>query len=104
MDQAAEEALTTGAGQGALAISPIDIPLLKYGRDYQVGDTVSAQVRSTWMTDVVHEVTLASTAADGTTVKAAVGENSGDGTVARIYQYLARVKKDVARLKTRKAA
>ncbi|MEU8623327.1 siphovirus ReqiPepy6 Gp37-like family protein [Streptomyces sp. NPDC048669] len=104
MDQAAEEALTAGAGQGALAISPIDIPLLKYGRDYQVGDTVSAQVRSTWMTDVVHEVTLTSTAADGTTVKAAVGENSGDGTVARIYQYLARVKKDVARLKTRKAA
>ncbi|MFJ3083030.1 siphovirus ReqiPepy6 Gp37-like family protein [Streptomyces halstedii] len=104
MDQAAEEALTSGAGQGSLTISPIDIPLLKYGRDYQVGDTVSAQVRSTWMTDVVREVTLTSTAADGTTVKAAVGDDTGDGTVARIYQYLAQVKKDVGRLKTRKAA
>ncbi|MFJ3141730.1 siphovirus ReqiPepy6 Gp37-like family protein [Streptomyces halstedii] len=104
MDQAAEEALTSGAGQGSLTISPIDIPLLKYGRDYQVGDTVSAQVRATWMTDVVREVTLTSTAADGTTVKAAVGDDTGDGTVARIYQYLAQVKRDVGRLKTRKAA
>ncbi|MFJ2110630.1 siphovirus ReqiPepy6 Gp37-like family protein [Streptomyces sp. NPDC087850] len=104
MDQAASEALTSGAGQGSLSISPINIPLLRYGRDYQVGDTVSAQVRATWMTDVVHEVTLTSTAAEGTTVKAAVGEDSGDGVVARIYQYLAQVKKDVGRLKTRKAA
>ena len=104
MDQAAEEALTSGAGKGSLTISPIDIPLLRYGRDYQVGDTVSAQVRTTWMTDVVHEVTLTCTAADGTTVKAAVGSDTGHGTVARIYQYIAQVKKDVGRLKTRKAA
>ncbi|MFE9850351.1 siphovirus ReqiPepy6 Gp37-like family protein [Streptomyces sp. NPDC005576] len=104
MDQAAEEALTAGAGQGSLTISPIDIPLLRYGRDYQVGDTVSAQVRDSWMTDVVREVTLTCTAADGTTVKAAVGSDDGNNTVARIYQYLARVKRDVGRLKTRKAA
>lgn len=104
MDQAANEALTAGAGQGSLAISPIDIPLLQYGRDYQVGDTVSAKVRESWMTDVVREVTLTCTASEGTTVKAAVGSSDGDGTVARIYKYLAQVKKDVGRLKTRKAA
>ncbi|RPK56238.1 hypothetical protein EES43_24660 [Streptomyces sp. ADI96-02] len=104
MDQAAEEALTSGAGQGSLSISPIDIPQLRYGRDYQVGDTVSAMVRESWMTDVVREVTLTCTAGDGTTVKAAVGSSDGDGTVARIYKYLAQVKKDVGRLKTRKAA
>ncbi|MYX67353.1 ReqiPepy6 Gp37-like protein [Streptomyces sp. KhCrAH-43] len=104
MDQAAEEALTVGAGKGSLAISPIDIPLLQYGRDYQVGDTVSAKVRTTWMTDVVREVTLTCTASEGTTVKAAVGTSDGDGTVARIYQYIARLKQDVGRLKTRKAA
>lgn len=103
MDQAAEEALTSGAGKGTLAISPIDIPLLQYGRDYGVGDTVAAQVRSTWVTDVVREVTLTSTAA-GVAVKASVGADSGDSTVARIYQYIAQVKRDVGRLKTRKAA
>ncbi|NEB42251.1 siphovirus ReqiPepy6 Gp37-like family protein [Streptomyces sp. SID14515] len=104
MDQAAEEALTSGAGQGSLAISPIDIPLLRYGRDYQVGDTVSAMVRESWMTDVVREVTLTCTAGEGTTVKAAVGSSSGDGAVARIYQFLAQLKRDLGRVKTRKAA
>ncbi|MFE7485457.1 siphovirus ReqiPepy6 Gp37-like family protein [Streptomyces sp. NPDC057552] len=104
MDQAAEEALTSGAGQGSLSISPIDIPLLQYGRDYSVGDTVSAKVRESWMTDVVREVTLTCTAVDGTTVKAAVGSDSGDGAVARIYKYIAQVKKDIGRLKTRRSA
>jgi hypothetical protein len=103
MDQAAEEALTNGAGKGSLAISPIDIPQLQYGRDYGVGDTVAAQVRSTWITDVVREVTLSSTA-EGVTVKASVGAENGENTVARIYRYIAQVKKDVGRLKTRKAA
>src|ERR1044072_6061185 len=103
MDQAAEEALTNGAGQGSLSISPIDIPKLRSGRDYQAGDTVSADVRGSWYTDVVREVALTSTAADATKVAATVGGDS-TSTVARIYAYLAQVKKDVGRLKTRKAA
>ncbi|MFF2852694.1 siphovirus ReqiPepy6 Gp37-like family protein [Streptomyces sp. NPDC058001] len=105
MDQAGAEALTNGAGQGSLSISPIDIPNLRYGRDYSVGDTVSAQLRGgAWYTDVVREVTLASSADNGTTVKATVGGDTGTNIVARIYQHLAQVKKDVGRLKTRKAA
>ncbi|MFD6490678.1 siphovirus ReqiPepy6 Gp37-like family protein [Streptomyces sp. NPDC060188] len=105
MDQAGAEALANGAGQGSLAMSPVDIPLLRYGRDYQVGDTVSAQLRGgAWYTDVVREVALNSTASDST-VKATVGgDSSGSGVVARIYSYIAQVKKDVGRLKTRKAA
>lgn len=105
MDQAGAEALAGGAGQGSLSISPIDIPQLRYGRDYQVGDTVAADVRGTWYTDVVREVSLTSTASDATTVKATVGgDSNGTSTVARIYAYIAQVKKDLARLKTRKAA
>lgn len=104
-DQAGGEALTNGAGQGSLSISPIDLPNLKYGRDYSVGDTVAADVRGSWYTDVVREVQLTSTAADATKVTATVGgDSTGTSTVARIYSYLAQVKKDVARLKTRKAA
>jgi hypothetical protein len=105
MDQAAEEALTSGAGQGSLAISPIDIPKLRYGEDYSVGDTVAAQIRSgTWYSDVVREVTLTSTAADGTQVKATVSNAESDAnTIARIYSYIARLKRDVLRVKTRKA-
>ncbi|MFT9670507.1 siphovirus ReqiPepy6 Gp37-like family protein [Streptomyces rhizosphaericola] len=104
MDQAAAEALTSGAGQGSLAISPIDIPMLRYGRDYNVGDTVSARVRETWLTDVVREVTLTSTAAEGLMVKASVGSSDGDGTVARLYRFLAQVKRDVGRVMSRRAA
>ncbi|WP_420032226.1 siphovirus ReqiPepy6 Gp37-like family protein [Streptomyces sp. cg28] len=104
MDQAGAEALTNGAGQGSLAITPVDIPLLRYGRDYNVGDTVAAQLRdSTWYTDVVREVTLKSSTSD-MSVKATVGGGSGDNTVARIYSYLAQLKKGLGRLQTRKAA
>ena len=105
MDQAGDEALTNGAGQGSLSISPIDIPQLRYGRDYSVGDTVAAEVRGDWYTDVVREVSLTCTASDGTKVTATVGgDSTGTSTVARIYAYIAQVKKDVTRLKTRKAA
>ncbi|MFD8839866.1 siphovirus ReqiPepy6 Gp37-like family protein [Streptomyces griseofuscus] len=105
MNQAGAEALTNGAGQGSLSISPIDIPQLRYGRDYSVGDTVSADVRGDWYTDVVREVSITCTASDGTKVTATVGgDSTGTSTVARIYSYIAQVKKDVGRLKTRKAA
>lgn len=106
MDQAGAEALVSGAGQGSLAISPVDIPQLRYGRDYAVGDTVSAQLRGNdWYEDVVREVTLTDSAAGGVQVKATVGGDSGGtSVVARIYAYIAQVKKDVGRLKTRKAA
>lgn len=104
MDQAAQEALAGGAGQGSLSIAPIDIPRLRYGRDYNVGDTVAADVRGAWYTDTVREVTL-TCAADATTVKATVGgDSTGTSAVARIYSLIAQVKKDVGRLKTRKAA
>ena len=104
-DQAGGEALTNGAGQGSLSISPIDIPQLRYGRDYSVGDTVAADVRGSWYTDVVREVSLTSTAADATKVTATIGgDSTGTSTVARIYSYLAQLKKSVGRLQTRKAA
>ena len=103
MDQAGEEALTNGAGQGSLSISPIDLPLLQYGRDYNVGDIVSAQLRGgTWYTDVVQEVTLTSNVGESST-RAAVG-GSASGRDSRIYQYLAQLKRDVGRIKNRKAA
>lgn len=106
-DQAAEEALTNGAGQGSLSISPIDIPKLRYGRDYSVGDTASAQLRGgAWVSQVVREVTLTSTVAEGTTVKATLASAPTEGitVVARIYSHLAAIKKDIRKLKTRKAA
>ncbi|WP_428956233.1 Gp37-like protein [Streptomyces sp. cg35] len=105
MDQAGAEALTNGAGKGSLAVSPVDIPELRYGRDYNVGDVISAQLRGgDWYTDTVGEVTLTDGAADGTQVKATIGGDASDTVVARIYSYIAQLKKGLGRLQTRKAA
>ncbi|MFJ6729363.1 siphovirus ReqiPepy6 Gp37-like family protein [Streptomyces sp. NPDC091281] len=104
MDQAGAEALASGAGQGSLSVSPIDIPNLRYGRDYNVGDTVAAQLRGgDWFADVVREVTLTSSASEAS-VKATVGGDTGSNAVSRIYQYIAQLKRELGRVKTRKAA
>ncbi len=106
MQQAATEALAQGAGQAALTLAPIDIPLLQYGTDYAVGDTVAAMVRDDWYTDVVQLVTLTASAQDGPLLAATIGTSDAGGTtdaVARIYSLIARVKRDVARLTSRKA-
>ena len=42
----------------------------------RIGDTVSADIRGSWYTDVVREVTLSCTAADGAKVTATVGGDS----------------------------
>lgn len=106
MQQAATEALTAGAGQGSLAITPIDLPQLAYARDYNLGDTVSVDVRGTWVTDVVREVTLTASTQDGNRIKATIGNTSNPSAdmITRAYGYIAQIKRDVARLKTRKAA
>ncbi|MFF3558977.1 siphovirus ReqiPepy6 Gp37-like family protein [Streptomyces sp. NPDC002574] len=73
MDQAADEALTAGAAQVALSITPIDTPFLQFGRDYTVGDKVSCQVRDDFLSDVVREVEIGFSAQDGYVAKAAIG-------------------------------
>lgn len=107
MDQAADEALTSGASQGSLSLIPIDIPGLQFGADYTVGDIVSCQVRNTFFSDVVREVTITSDASSGTTVKATVGgPDSSDNTdvVAEIYKFLGQVKRTASKLLTRRQA
>jgi hypothetical protein len=106
MLQAGTEALAAGAGQGSLAITPVDIPQLAYGRDYNLGDKVAVMVRDTWITDVVREVTLTGSAADGTRLKATIGNTSNPpaDVIARVYRYIGQIKADITRLKTRKAA
>lgn len=106
MAQAGAEALAAGAGQGSLTITPVDIPLLAYAHDYNLGDTVSVLVRDTWVTDVVREVTLTGSATDGNRIKAVIGNTSNPSAdvIARVYKFIGQIKRDITRLKTRKAA
>jgi hypothetical protein len=107
MDQAADEALTSGASQGNLSMTPIDIPGLQFGVDYSVGDVVSCQVRDAFYTDVVREVTISADSGSGTVVRATLGGPDSSDTsnvLAQIYKFIAQVKRTASRLATRKQA
>ncbi|WP_205718516.1 siphovirus ReqiPepy6 Gp37-like family protein [Actinomadura sp. WMMA1423] len=69
MDQAADEALTAGARQASLSLTPIDTEQCRYGVQYNVGDRGTAMVRGEALTDTIREVVLNSDSASGATVK-----------------------------------
>ncbi|MFE4919017.1 siphovirus ReqiPepy6 Gp37-like family protein [Streptomyces sp. NPDC056661] len=105
MTQAADEALTSGAAQGHLTMTPIDTPLLQFGRDYTVGDIVSCQVQDDFFADVVREVNITFDAQGGYVAKAVIG--SSDSTdnqdvLARQFQFITRIFNRLRRLETRK--
>jgi hypothetical protein len=105
MDQAANEALTSGAAQGNLTMTPIDTPLLQFGRDYTVGDKVSCQVRDDFFSDVVREVNITFDAQGGYVAKAVVGSSdstNNQDVLARQFQYIARIFNRLRHLETRK--
>ncbi|MEV5472957.1 siphovirus ReqiPepy6 Gp37-like family protein [Streptomyces sp. NPDC052207] len=100
MDQAADEALTTGAAQANLTMTPIDTPLLQFGRDYTVGDQVSCQVRDDFISDVVREVNIQFDAQNGYTATASIGSSDAtdnnfaaksDALIGKIINRLRRV-------------
>ncbi|MGW2932967.1 siphovirus ReqiPepy6 Gp37-like family protein [Streptomyces sp. NPDC001156] len=105
MDQAADEALTSGAAQGNLTVTPIDTPLLQFGRDYTVGDQVSCQVRDDFISEVVREVNITFDAQGGYVAKAVIGSSdstNNQDVLARQFQYIARIFNRLRRLETRK--
>ncbi|MEU1457629.1 siphovirus ReqiPepy6 Gp37-like family protein [Streptomyces avermitilis] len=107
MAQAANEALTSGAAQGNLTMTPIDTPRLQFGRDYTVGDQVSCQVKDDFIADVVREVNISFDAQGGYVAKAVIGSSdstNNQDVLARQFQYIANVFKRLRRLETRKPA
>ncbi len=64
----AEDATSTG-----LALSPVDTDGLRYGRDYQLGDRVTAVVDGVPVVDVLREVRLSHTPDQGERVDPVVG-------------------------------
>lgn len=103
--QAADEALTAGAAQGNLTMTPIDTPLLQFGRDYTVGDRVACQVRDGFITDVVREVSISFDAQGGYVAKAVIGSSdstNNQDVLARQFSYIARIFTRLRRLETRK--
>ncbi len=72
LEQSRAEALLDGQARTALSLSPVDLPSLRFGRDYGLGDRVSVLVERQPIRDVVREVKLAFTA-EGETLEPVVG-------------------------------
>jgi len=107
MDQAADEALTSGAAQGNLTMNPIDTPGLQFGVDYTVGDKVTCQVQQDFVSDVVREVNITYASDGGYTARAVIG--SSDSTdnqdaIARQMTYIRKIFDRLRRVETRQPA
>ncbi len=74
---AAEQALDEGAGQVGLTLAPIDTLMLRFGRDYEVGDWVTVTTPRKTVQERVMQIGLTWTAQDGETFAAGVGTKEG---------------------------
>lgn len=76
LDQAAAEQLTQSGPTNGITIEAIDTPHLQFGRDYYLGDRVTAES----VADVLRGVTIGWSAGDGASTKSTVGTASVTGT------------------------
>jgi Siphovirus ReqiPepy6 Gp37-like protein len=97
LDQAATEETVTDGPTDGLDIQTMDIPNLKFGVDYYLGDKVSAED----IQDVLRSVTIRWAASDGATTTSTVGTASVTGT-RRMINQLADLNKKVADLQAKK--
>lgn len=58
LDQAGQETLTEGAATAAVSVQVTDTEQIQYGRDYQIGDTVTIQTSAGDITDTLEAAEL----------------------------------------------
>ncbi|MFF8629689.1 siphovirus ReqiPepy6 Gp37-like family protein [Streptomyces werraensis] len=98
---AATEALTQGAKNGNFQIQPIDTPLIKFGRDYFVGDLVTVVIDGTEYTDIVREVSITVDQGGQTeTVSPTIGEQ-GSGNPLNLYKTVFDMREKLRKLEAR---
>lgn len=92
---AAAATLTEQAGTVSATVTVVDIPTVRWGADYELGDIVAARFDDVEIIDVIEELTV-TLGADGLTIKPTIG--SGDlapgslvGFAKRIRQISAQV-------------
>jgi hypothetical protein len=103
LDQQASDTFDSAAGQTGVALTPVDTPRLRFGRDYGLGDHVSVTLPGlVSFTAPVRAVTLTYTAAEGERIGVAVGTT--DGAYNRrnpgAYRRLSDIARYLRRLKT----
>lgn len=84
LQQAGDQALAEKGATASLEVNPLDVPLMRYGQNYRVGDTVTVELGDgAFITDIVSQVTF-KTGSEGTTVTPTVGPP--EPGALRIYQ------------------
>jgi len=110
MQQAGQDAVTQGAAAATLAVTALDLPLLRFGRDdlpnkiqgYDLGDTVTVEIHpGVTYTDIISAVKLSAEGGEETvtpTIGAADSDTAGDDTITA--QLTARVRDLERRLRS----
>lgn len=99
--EAADTALKEGEGKGNFQLYPFDTEQTKFGRDYFVGDIVTATMDGTEYTDIVREVTI--TVEDGGAVHSVapkIGEQ-GSGEPLNLYKTVFEMREKLRKLERR---
>ncbi|MCW2917659.1 MAG: hypothetical protein JWN52_5727 [Actinomycetia bacterium] len=107
MTQAGTDAITQGAGAAQLQLQIVDLPLLRFGADYGLGDRVTVEIRNgVSYADIVTAVQLVADSSGSNyvetvtpTIGAAGSDSSGDATAtARLAAEVRALRKALQRL------
>lgn len=90
LDQAGDAALLEQSASSTLQLQPIDTPTLAFGRDYNLGDRVAADVDGVRITDVLRQVRLTITAADGERITPTLASDGASLARLNIFDALRR--------------
>ncbi|MFD4608275.1 siphovirus ReqiPepy6 Gp37-like family protein [Streptomyces sp. NPDC058440] len=98
---AANEALNAGAKNGNFQIYPIDTDLIKFGRDYFVGDIVTVSIDGTEYVDMVREISITvDSGGNNVTVSPTIGEQ-GSGNPLNLYKTVFEMREKLRKLEAR---
>ena len=101
LTQRGNEELVTAGSTAGLSIAPVDIPGMRFGVDYFLGDTVSVELDSESITLPVAEVTI-KVGADGATVTPAIGDADVATDSTALYARVRSIAKRVGLVERRK--
>ena len=95
----ADERFAEAGGKASVEFVPIDTDAVAWGRDYWLGDVVTAETEIGPVTDVIREVRYTRSAEEGQRIEPAIGEPQD---TPAIYRRVARLRRDVDQLQTRR--
>lgn len=99
--QRGEEELATAGATAGLSISPVDIPAMRYGVDYFLGDTVSVEVEGERIVQPVSEVKI-TVGRDGAVTTPTIGDPDIASESPALYARVRSIAKRVGLVERRK--